>query len=928
MFSFFFVLLLAEANAFSFINDTYDAFSGEMIQNKTEQVFSFFSERISTFFTFKTFFFVVVSLLVFYFAYSLFKLVFWPIYWIFVFLFPKCLIRRYQVLVGASKRRTIFAQGEMEPGTSGVSKTIDTIPTNNDSMSSTVDPYSEMVKEITPQTTANASVVGDDVQCNGTRNTMFSGEVMRATLPYRRRRPPSDMIYKSNSSEYNTNALVDSFLINNSATPGLMVYNNSIANLIAASPKFNFIRTLWTYWRFGVKVTIQPTVNPMASGVFAASISSYPSFDPLTINARQVWYRNLGCFPTVYMQCSSNAHAELVIPDAVLDRWLNNEYISGASTITLQSMTLGHIGVFCICPYNTNTGGPSAIRYNVYVQLVDVHCKWPQVARFLTQGIIDINTSVNVIDKMRDSSLPVDMKGGEGAISASGFGFDYPSDTRQYQGMWRRVFQKMHATRGKLDVVRATFNQCDTAAFPFVGEDQMSIKWLMSRQNFVRAQVISTSNIPFDLIFSQRIIPDVLDVNNDTDSIQTGLFQLGQFMEFDEIVFTFYVPKVPFQNGKYLVTLTSGVNTPPQLTSAYLNMASAPSLVIDLSAPGAVHEFRVPFTLLSEFFPSGQSTVFQRHAIPRIAMYTINPITATLTAPSSVYFSMWRHFENYRIVQPTNNFVTQAGDCTSTGCAVNIQPDSVFTRKIDDAISIKQLMEPFVFAAIYELKLDSTKDCSLTITTSALLRSLPFGQWYRFFNGSIRLGLHIIPYYEGAPTDRIDQILLTFSRRTVGGITSPFGKLLNDQPVVGAVVTQTQNFQSLTYASTTGNYFPGYPQFPVLLDTQHERMVFTEIPLVGPNGYVDLSPKDTTSQSADGLAITIAIDPIFKGSYVDGTILKTMLWVAAGDDLQAWGFNPMLSGSTSKVGGMPFETVGGTRVPVLPALGTTPLYPV
>lgn len=928
MFLYFFFPLLAAVNSFSLINDTYDVFAGEFVLNKTVDAFEGVRVSVAPYLTFKFYFFLVVALLISSFLLHLFRLVYWPLYYCFVFCFPKCLIRRYQVLTGTAKRRNnIFAQGEVEPGGSGPSVSLEQAPAETGSMPSVVDPYSEIVVDSKPPSTADASVNGDDTECNGTRNTMFSGQVTRVTLPYRRRRPPSDMVYRSNSSEFNTNALVDSFVISNASVAGSVVYEKSVMELIALSPKFNYIRTLWTYFRFGIKITVQPTVNPMASGVFAASLSSYSAFLAPTISSRALWYVNLGCFPTVYMQCSSNEHAELVVPDVALDRWINNEYIGGASVTSLTTNSLGRLSVFCICPYSANSGGPSQIRYNIFVQLVDIHCKWPQMSRYTAQGIIDINTSVNVIDKMRDSSLPVDMRGGDGAISASGFGFDYPSDPRQYNGMLRRVFQKMHATRGKLDVSRTTFNQCDSSSFPFVGTDEMSIKWLMSRRSFVQTNTLNTANNPFDLITSFRITPDTVTSVVDTPSVQKTLFQLGNFVEFDELVFTFIVPKVPFQNGKYLVTVVSGLGTPPQITSTNVNLSSAPSLVIDLSAPGAMHEFRIPFTLLSEYFPSGAGLRYQRHAIPKLAIYTINPITATLTAPSSVTMSIWRHFENYRVIQPHNNMVTQGGECESTGAKINIAPDSVFTRKVDDGISLKQFMEPFVFAGIYELKLDSLKDCSLTVSKSALIRSLPFGQWYRFWNGSLRLGVQVIPYFDGAPTDRIDQILITLSRRSILPVASPFGKLLNDQPIVPAVQQQLVNFSAKTFSETGGNYFPGYPQFPILLDTTHERMVFLEVPLINPNGYVDLTPADIIGQGADGTNITICMDPIFKGSYVDGTILKTIFWIAAGDDLQGWGFNPMLDGTLAAVAGAAFETIAGVREPLLPSLGNLNPYP-
>lgn len=929
MFSFVLFSLLAAANAFSLINDTYVVLHGDFVVNETLSAFNHVYRFIlDTLVTAKFAFFLGVLVLVILAIRPLWIFVYYQFYILYRIFRPCVPIRFYKVLTGTAKKRgTMWTQGDIAPGTSGVSQTIDPVAPSSTAMPAVVDDNPDLVVESTPPVLVDATVIGDDIECNQVRNTLFSGEIMTATMPYRRRRPPSDMMYRSNSSEYNTNAKIGSFTLNATASPGLLIYEQSISSMIAASPKFNYLRTLWTYFRFGVKIVVQPTVNPMASGVIAASLNSFPNFT-LNTNARDIWYRNLGAFPTVFMQCSANQHAELVIPDVVLDRWLNNEYLGGTSPATLTSFTLGHFGVFVVCPYVSNTGGPTTLRYNVYLQLVDVHCKWPQAARYLTQGIIDFNTSVNVIDKMTNSSLSSDIRGGDGAVSASGFGFDLPSDTRQYQPMLRRVFQRMFPTRGKLDINRLTFNQSDGASYPFVGEDQMSLKWLMSRRNWIGNSTLASTDVADNLLGAFRILtPPVTGTASTWSLTQDVIQQLGIYSEFDEIVFTFIIPKVPYQNGKYLVTLTSGINPPAALNSANLSMTSAPSMVIDLSAPDVAHEFRVPFTLLSEFLPNMSSCTSVRHAIPRLAIYCINPISTNIMAPSSITMSTWRHFVNYRPIYPQNVVATQ-GDkqCVSTGAKVNLQNDPVYTRKTDDGLSLKQYMTPSVIALCREMKLDGgTKSTVINMRFDALIRSLPFGGWYRFYNGSVRLGIQVIPYFEGAPTDRVDQVLLTFSRRnftsdvaSLGQIGSPFAKLINDLPVVSAALNENLSFQSDTFNQTGGAFLPGYPQFPILLDLNSERMTFVELPLLGPNGYIDLFPQDTLNGTADRGGFSVCFDPIFKGAFVEGTIFKVIFWVSAGDDLQAWGFNPMMDGALATIGTCPYETLAGSIAPVIP----------
>lgn len=927
---FFLFALLAAANAFSLINETYVALNGEYLTNASvDFAQSSYAYAYSVFANVQFVFFLCVFAIFCFLLKPAAIFVYYQLYILYRIIRPCVPVKLYKVLTGtARKRGAMWTQGDSEPGVSGISQTIDPVASASTAMASIIDKNPDMVVESTPPKLVDATVIGDDIDCNQVRNTLFSGEIMSASMPYRRRRPPSDMMYRSNTSEYNTNAKIDSFTLSSSATPGFLVYEKSVSQMIAASPKFNYLRTLWTYFRFGVKIVVQPTVNPMASGVIAASVNSFPTFTTLNPAARDLWYRNLGAFPTVFMQCSANQHAEITIPDVVLDRWLNNEYIAGASPATLTSFTLGHFGVFVVCPYVTNTGGPTSLRYNVFLQLVDVHCKWPQAARYLTQGIIDFNTSVNVIDKMTNSSLSSDIRGGDGAVSASGFGFDLPSDTRQYQPMMRRVFQRMFPTRGKLDINRLTFNQSDGASYPFIGQDQMSIKWIMSRRNWIGNSTLSSTDVADNSLGTFRILTPPLSLAATTWALTSDVIQqLGIYSEFDEVVFTFIIPKVPYQNGKYLVTLTSGINPPASINSANLSMTSAPSMIIDLSAPDVAHEFRVPFTLLSEYYTNMGTANSMRHAVPRLAVYCVNPITTNIMAPSSITMAIWRHFENYRLIYPQNSVATQGGkECVSTGAKVNLENDSVYTRKIDDGISLKQFMTPSVIALCREMKLDtSIKSCSINMRYDALLRSLPFGGWYRFYNGSVRLGIQVIPYFEGGPTDRVDQVLLTFSRRNftaeptaTAQTGSPFSKLINDLPVVSSTLSEITNFQSDIYNQTSTAYMPGYPQFPILLDTTSERMTFVELPLLGPNGYIDLFPQDTVNGAADLGGFTVAFDPIFKGAYVDGTILKVIFWVSAGDDLQAWGFNPMNDGTVPVVGTNPYETLGGVKTAVMP----------
>lgn len=859
--------------------------------------------------------------------------------------FPCVRIVRYVVPQGVERMRNatgvrLYAFGDahepllsdvVNPGTAGTSVSVS--PTVHSSIPpATADRGDDAVEEV-PVNEQDAAIRADpllqQLECEPKANVMFSGKVSSDRMRKKRRRPATDLVYKEMETAcYGKNAVVASFTWQKADLFGTVCGSITVAELVRRTPRYAWLSRMWAFYRFGIRVTAVPQVNPMASG---SILMYYSPSDKVLSAGRDDYYSmiNFGCFPHAFMTPSSNQHAELVLDDVTLGRWLNNENIPyyPDTTIPAHTMIYGKVNWVVFNQLTTNAGGPSSLNFRIYVQLINIHTKMPQVIRANAQGIIDINT--NVISGIRDSVVSPNITGDTLDVNGTLYGLDYPADRRQYTAHMRRTYQKTHHWNNILDVHRASGGGRDASMRVWEGVDETSLKYLAACPNVIANNItLSTSQTQDSLVWRYRVIPSNpifrAPASSGIQSMHAYIFMLGQYVEYDYVVFSFYVPKVPYQNGKFLVTVTSGIDPPLTLETPDYSMSSAASLVIDLSGEELVHTLRIPFALVSEMMPATSIVEGTMHGLWTIRIYVLNPMTATSMSPTTVDMTVTRHYEGFRILYPHGRAPSKilalgapekAAHCLTTAAQIKLRPDKCLTGRVDDLISLKQLwhLPHYHLNSVIRpaaVSQDSST-CVVALPYSALIASLPATNYYRFFEGSLRLFLEIKPNGSSLSLS----LDLDFDVTVI-----PYSRF----PLIGSIDAATQtNIWTLENAKYQRVRPPvpaqeplvftknGYENLKALMKTAipetgrsynmrvngRDSELIIEAPIVTANGFTTYGFKqgvDTTSPDnlmGGGVILLISSKTVYSTAQDGVADILLKLDVAGGDDFNAHCFN-------------------------------------
>lgn len=727
-------------------------------------------------------------------------------------------------------------------------------------------PVPDLIVENKP--VANTSVAAnpqDMIKCEEHRNTLFSG-IMRPIRTWKQRKfPPYEMIYKQKGGEYNLMYNLGTFTWLTSQTPGSVLYSANVALMMVAHPRYKFLRTLWTYFRSGLRIVIAPTCNSAASGILIAGVT------PSTEIAGVPW-ENIGLVPHDYLQASSNDHIEIEVPFPFIDHWLTSY---NDSTSSIAALTPWTFFVSVLSPLQVGVGSTTSLTYTVYIQLTDIHAKWPQAAGSVTQGLINITNTT--ISNLRDSTLPLHLTGDTTNVSVPAFGFDHPMHNSNPFRMMRRVFQGTHHSKGGLEGFSLNFNGSSMEPQLWKGEDEMSIPWIASRPNISYLFNLSTTNTSGSIITSWSVGPQSTTVDDTKLLIIDAIINTAEAWECDYIVYRFYIPKTPYQNGKYLAIVTLGITPPATLTSTTLAMSVAPSLTIDLAAPDMIHELKVPWSIIREYMGTNPVTAVESTTYPILSLYAMNPMTASLGAPTAINCYAGYHYENLRLLNPNNiNLVSQAEDnidCYTTSGKINIKPDSVLTATVDDFRSIKQawLAPSRLYSATLPKGGAEFNFQWASIFTS---NTWPFAGLYRVFTGSVRFH---ITFSNWTGTDFV---VLQWDRmnRNAGlaqpGMTSAFDSLFWNvsrvAPPFNAVPDAHTYFNSLSTSFNTN----GSTNFMMKVDSTEKELI-VEVPIITPRGFWYRGDNNSWGPSFTALAVGSA------------PLVNIQICVSAGDDLEA-----------------------------------------
>lgn len=761
------------------------------------------------------------------------------------------------------------------------------------------EPEPSVVEATMTEDIAPAMNPQDMVSCKMNTNTIFSGPLAPVKTWFHRKFPPYEKTrYHLTGPEYEVQAQVDTFTWKTTDTTDTLIYNKSLASILVTHPRYKFLRSLWTQFRYGVRIIIAPTVNSMASG----SLIGYLNTRGTTSTFPRI---NFGFSPHGFIQPSSNQHLSFEIPEIGVDHWYN-----------IQGDTSSSIGQFCpwnlhfsvLSPLQIATGGPTQMTYTVYCQLINIRARWPQAISASTQGLFGGNTTIN-INKMENSALPMNMTGDTNTLSIPAFGMDYPSDTRQIPPMIMRTFQKLNHSKGTISATKVANNPNSLVESLWTGENETSLAFLYSRPRMVGDFKLNSTDAQGSLITSLYLTPGLgtgSDVNEDPLGYMTN-FSLS--CEYDHVHVRFYIPKNPYFNGKVLATLTQCVTPPSTITGGGFNMSTAPSFIIDLSTPDLVHEWTIPWLTINEYMLAPPfNGIVSNFIYPQLALYTLNSVTPSANSPSSVKAYISYSFDNFRFLEPQClSIYTQGGErvalnqkvekkdmnsetvqmaCRTSAAKFNMEPDTVFTASNDEIIDLRQYWRIPHMLLSGKLTTNSLST-AIRISYDAIFALFPMLKFYRFMSGSLRYVLTFTNWgdceFMVIECDKMSTQITTPNLETT--LCSRFYNIQSD--AVNGNFSVVNNY---TDASQLDNLYPSAlaisssgAQSNQILVYKNNPQVVIDFPIASPHGF---AIQDGTLKYGNIMQISPVPYPP-----ATTTMPTCSISVAVGDDFTAHGLS-------------------------------------
>jgi len=268
------------------------------------------------------------------------------------------------------------------------------------------------------------------------------------------------------------NFLIDTFNISAadaawSKTASFRQYD--FPTVVAASKQFKTIFKNYQFARFDVQLKFILSGSVQQTGLFAATVVPYSVSRISRFENNNEFYRGLS-HPLANNYCLLRPNKESV---AIVDvPWISNRNFmednrantgleAFARTYDLYSSV--HFNI--LIPLASSTTGASSCTVSVYASITNLRADVMAIPQMF-------DTVSNVtIDKMRDSTLPVNMTGQALDFKASvPFGMDKPSDTRNYEAMYSRTYQnfsnaKSTVVANRMSLVGHDVNLVDTTCF-------------------------------------------------------------------------------------------------------------------------------------------------------------------------------------------------------------------------------------------------------------------------------------------------------------------------------------------------------------------------------------------------------------------------------------------------------------------------------
>lgn len=737
--------------------------------------------------------------------------------------------------------------------------------------------------------------------------------------------------YRIDDKSLMTTSYVASYVWNGSSSSNYIFYHD----LITASPRYKKLITRFAHIRYDARIIIVPSNAIGVLGVVKFEWDYEPSFSTLQASTVQSAYHALG--PHCFYSLGDTKHVVFDVPFPYNTEWIENGYNTDAGGRLLMGATI---------PLSSATGAATSVRFDVYVAFTKVYGRCPIGQSYQAQGLIDVKNIT--IDSIRDSSLPMNMRGDDYKFEAPNLpiGFDSPADTRSLHAVKSTIYSKRNL-KGDVDLTRMTFNACDMSYCPATGLDEMSIPLLMEKPNLHTFANVTTSSQSGGLILTSTVIrppnnPDRAIVNG---TLQNTLLNSCMFWTCETIRFHIVKPAASFLTGKLFfcytplnVGNTAGTGAfgfPTNFKAATgLDVLGFPGMIIDLSNSEVETIVEVPFTATAS---KAVSPNYHDHAIVSgrgvrwsrggtYALYCMQVPSPNVNIPASVPIRIFLSFKGFKPVYPMNTpFDTLS--IQSARLTKSVSSDTV-SPHIDDALSVKQYCLAYWHMFSAGIKYTGAFQ---PYQMFEVLQTIPYLRWYSRYTGSIR-------------------IRFTYAPKSSSLMDKPPGIKINIYPYVPVTSAATENAwraqlgieYTLSNRPPTTDYVPSggtsniASQMPLqrssdisagyqyLLPTPLQLCLgerapegIIEIPIISPGRWLDRNNNQR-------FIITVSLNGGYydNNNFPDATLFSLRAELAVGDDFRAFGLENQYRGSFDGVGGTTsvVDFPAGTPNPPIPAV--------
>lgn len=452
---------------------------------------------------------------------------------------------------------------------------------------------------------------------------------------------------------YSTPMFLGDFAFLATSVAGDSVASVNVTNIMANAN----VKRLFTdhrYAAFDVRITMNVTGNPFASGLLVAASRPLTPLIPGSPAASDPTLNQPNPYNFLQQALALNHTLIDVSVDGVYT--IDIPYTHFQSMIfSLDSLTTPSWAIFsvtCLSPMLPATGGTTQVNFELYATMINI--KTIETMSYVAQGLFSSVTNTYNINAARDASLPSNITGDTLSATATvPYGLDNPSDTSNPAPKQNTLFQKICSTLSVLNVFRASQRPDHLSTFPQevmndlrLQIDEMDFAFFRNRFTYVGSFSATLATANNSIIFSMPILANPLKPGAQATTFQ----ELTSFYMYwrGSIKFRLCIASNAYKRGKLLAAIHYGM--PPSLVTSIVTGAidprSVPHIIIDVSNTDRFVDIEVPYKSIYEYLRTCSvnqvltAQPLNEFSLGTLAVYLVSPITTSNGTPGTVNVSV------------------------------------------------------------------------------------------------------------------------------------------------------------------------------------------------------------------------------------------------------------------------------------------------